>query len=73
MELMELNFKTEEGAEISLNAQERAVECSVSFKGDGGELNEITFFWLSAREAKALGQALMAVGEGSLTQGREYE
>lgn len=73
MELMELNFKSEEGAEITLSAQERAVECSVSFKDKNGELEEATFFWLNAYEAKALGRALMAIGEGSLTQGRKYE
>lgn len=73
MELMELNFKTEEGVEINLSAQERAVDCSISFKNKYGELEETTLFWLNAREAKALGQALMAIGEGSLTQGRKYE
>ena len=73
MELMDLNFKTEEGVEINLSAQERAVDCSISFKNKYGELEETALFWLNTREAKALGQALAAIGEGSLTQGRKYE
>lgn len=73
MELMSTCFETEEGVMVALEAQERAVDIHVTFKDENGMPEENLDFWLNAHEAKALGQALMAVAEGSLTLGKQYE
>lgn len=66
-------FETEDYDEIMFKALKGAVvDCSVDIKNADGTFKE-TSVRLSAREAKAVGQALIAIAEASLTEGIEDE
>lgn len=74
MKTMCTSFETEEAVAIEFTAQKRAVDCRIVFKSRAAdETEEETVFWLNAREAKAVGQALIAIAEASLTKGIKHE
>ena len=73
---MNTNFETEEGIHIDLKAQDRAVDVRLYFIDVSPDTTNTLpldeTIWLNAREAEALGHALLAMAQASRTLGVQH-
>ncbi len=70
---MKTEMQMEGGVTVSMKADKRALDVVVAFREKDGTESERLPFWLNAKEAEALGNALIAMAHASMTYGVTYE